>query len=81
MPFVQRVAGVVTGVYANRQPGYAEEFLDDDHPDVAAYRNPPPAPVAQTPLTNEDVERLLRGLGVSRAQITAAKQARGQPLP
>lgn len=35
MPFVQRNAnGVITGVYANQQPGYAEEWLSDDSPDL-----------------------------------------------
>lgn len=48
MPFVERTKdGVVTGVYSCKQPGYAEEYLKDDHPDVVAYRGgvvvvPPP---------------------------------------
>lgn len=36
--------GKIKGLYANRQPGYAEEAIDDGHPDVAAFRNPPPPP-------------------------------------
>lgn len=47
MPYVERKAGKVVGLYANLQAGYAEEFLADDHPDMVAYRNPP-APVPQT---------------------------------
>lgn len=47
MPYVQRKDGKVTGLYANLQPGYAEEWLEEDHADVLAYRNPPP-PVPQT---------------------------------
>ena len=37
--WVQRdVSGAVTGVYANKQGGYAEEQIASDHPDVVAYR-------------------------------------------
>lgn len=36
MPWVQRnEAAEVIGRFANLQPGYAEEWLDDDHPDLA----------------------------------------------
>jgi hypothetical protein len=45
--FVQRESsqaspdfGKVIGVYRNLQPGYAEEELPADHPDVVAYVNP-----------------------------------------
>jgi len=35
MPFVQRsTAGQVIGTFANRQPGYAEEWLSCDNPEV-----------------------------------------------
>ncbi|MFJ2538480.1 hypothetical protein [Pseudomonas sp. NPDC087614] len=37
MPFVQRnEAGYVTGRFANSQPGFAEEYLPDDSPDLFA---------------------------------------------
>jgi len=37
--FVERDEnGQVKGLYACLQPGYAEEELADDHPDVVAYR-------------------------------------------
>lgn len=43
--FVERRAGAVVGVYAVRQPGYAEEEIADDHPEVVAFRDrPSPAP-------------------------------------
>jgi hypothetical protein len=43
MPYVQRDgAGKVAGVFANPQPGYAEEFLPSDNPEVVAFLNPPP---------------------------------------
>ncbi len=36
--FIQRNdQGVVTGVFAARQDGFAEEFLPADHPEVLAY--------------------------------------------
>lgn len=48
MPYVERdETGVVKGVYANAQSGYAEEELADDHPDIVAFRNPPPTPMEQ----------------------------------
>lgn len=40
MPYVQRNAGKVCGIYANAQPGYAEEFLPDDSAEVLEYLNP-----------------------------------------
>ena len=39
--YVERKDGVVVGVYANLQPDYAIEELDDNDPDVVAFRNPP----------------------------------------
>jgi hypothetical protein len=42
MPYVERRDGKVTGLYANKQSGYAEEFLEEDHADVVAFHNPPP---------------------------------------
>lgn len=43
MKFVQRNGqNKVCGVYVRAQPGYAEEELDDDHPDILGYQNPPP---------------------------------------
>lgn len=42
MPYVKRKEGIVVGEFPRKQEGYAEEFLDEDHPDVVAFRNPPP---------------------------------------
>lgn len=40
MPYVQRDAnGNVVGVFNRLQEGYAEEWLDDDHPDLS-YESP-----------------------------------------
>ena len=41
MAWVQRVNGVVTGCYAKRQEGVAEEELADNHAEVIAYLAPP----------------------------------------
>jgi hypothetical protein len=43
MPYVERKDGKVTGVYTNAQPGYAEEFLADEHAEVVEFLNPPPS--------------------------------------
>lgn len=43
MPWVSRhTDNTVNGTYHLKQPGYAEEYLDDDHPEVVAFRQPPP---------------------------------------
>jgi len=45
MPFIQRdAAGKITGLYVNPQPGYAEEVLPDDDPQVIAFRTEHPIP-------------------------------------
>lgn len=41
--YVERLNGIVVGVYANLQAGRAEEELGDDHADVLAFRSPPPS--------------------------------------
>ena len=35
--FVERINGVIVGVYANRQLGHAEEELLEDDPEVIAF--------------------------------------------
>jgi hypothetical protein len=47
MSYVERMNGKIVGLYANPQPGLAEEFLADDDAELVAYLNPP-APVPQT---------------------------------
>lgn len=40
MPYVQRDAtGAISATFSNLQPAYAEEWLPDDDPDIAAYRH------------------------------------------
>lgn len=60
MPYVQRDNGPIVGLYACEQPGYAEEFLADDHPEVLAFLNPPP--------TAADYSRALRIMLDAKAQ-------------
>lgn len=49
MPYVERNgAGRVVGLYANLQEGFAEEWLDDAAPDVAAFRDRPLVPARVT---------------------------------
>lgn len=38
MPYIERRDGKVMGVYQNLQPGYAEEEVRDDCPDLLEYR-------------------------------------------
>ena len=70
MPYIQRDgSNAVCGVYAQPQPGYAEEWLEDDDAEVGAYLNPPaPTPVEPATATeklvaflaaNPDVKALL----------------------
>jgi len=43
MPYVQRdVSNAIIGVYASKQPGYAEQFLSADDPEVVSYLTPNP---------------------------------------
>lgn len=45
MGWVSRNAsGTINGVFANRQDGYAEEYLDSDSAEVVAFLNPNPVP-------------------------------------
>lgn len=39
MPYVQRKSGTVCGVYVQRQPGIAEELMDESHADIVAYNS------------------------------------------
>ena len=39
MPYVERRDLRVVGRYARPQPGYAEEWLDEGHPDLS-YKSP-----------------------------------------
>lgn len=73
--FVERDNGVVIGVFANLQPGYAEEELPDDHPDVVAFVNrADPLP----PLTMRQFRLGLLGAGLL-SSVEAAIAGLPQP--
>jgi hypothetical protein len=74
MPFVERDQdGKIKGIYANPQPGYAEEFLAGDKAEVVAYLNPP------TPSKPIDgVTFLSRVTDDEYLAITAAGRTNGQ---
>jgi hypothetical protein len=58
MPFVQRNwKGEITGVFANSQSGYAEEELNEDHPDLITFHeaNPPPPGWPPPPMTQAEI--------------------------
>ena len=60
MPYVQRdLKGKIVGVYANPQPGRAEEFLAEDHPEIIEFREANPVPEEMLkPLSEKDLIRL-----------------------
>ncbi|MCY1172724.1 hypothetical protein D9M73_128670 [compost metagenome] len=47
MPYVQRSVAKVIGLYANPQPGYAEEFLPPEDAEVLEFLNPQPTFAAE----------------------------------
>ena len=58
MRYVERdVNGKINGSYANRQPGYAEELVADNHPDLIEFLKPKPLPLP-TPL--QELEEFLK---------------------
>ena len=67
MPYVQRDdEGNITGCFANPQPGFAEEYLPDDNPEVVAFNEaqnapPPPSPQDQILFDHENRLRSMEG--------------------
>lgn len=66
MPYVQRTDGVITGTFANLQPGFAEEFLPDDNPEVVAFNEaanapPPPTQGQEVLFDHENRLRVIEG--------------------
>jgi hypothetical protein len=66
MPYVQRNSGVVTGLYANAQPGYAEEWLEDANAEVVVFRNPP-APFRDIP--RPSFLFMMSKMGITETQV------------
>jgi len=60
--FVQRVKGVIVGAFTNLQPGFAEEELAPDSPELLVFLDPPaPAP---TSVTMRQARRALLNAGL-----------------
>ncbi len=67
MPYVQRNQnGVVKGLFHNRQEGIPEEFLEDYHPEVVAFLNPP-APF--TDITRPSFLFMMSKMGITETQV------------
>lgn len=50
MPYVSRDEdGNLAGAYANKQPGFGEEWLEEDNPEYQEWLNAPPPPAPPTP--------------------------------
>ena len=77
MPYVQRNhRQKITGLYANRQPGYAEEELPEDHPDVFAFLAKHPVPEEMLkPLTERELQRITEDHNRLRKEHAAIKEA------
>lgn len=66
MPYVERAGGAIVAVFHRPQPGRAEAYLDDSHPDIAAFNAMPPQPLRKALI----IERMTDG------EIDAARTAR-----
>lgn len=84
MPYVQRTnEGIVTGLFANPQPGYAEEFLADNHADVLVFLDPPPVPPPPAPppsLSRRQLLLALLSIGVTADMVAAEIEAIADPI-
>lgn len=75
MIFVERKAGVICGVYAQPQPGFAEEELPNSDLEVAAFLTPSTAVV--TSVTPRQARLALLAAGLLDQVETAVNQAGG----
>jgi hypothetical protein len=82
MPYVSRDGSdSINGLYANLQPGFAEEYLPDDDPDVVAFlesmalQPPGPAPEHQVLYDHENRLRAIEGSPPLSLEIFAKQLA------
>lgn len=69
MPYVERTDGSITGAYAMMQPGYAEEFVADDAPELVEFLDRAiPAP----PITRRQLRLTLVRNGISLSSVEDA---------
>ena len=86
MPFVQRdQLSKIIGLFANRQPGYAEEELPHDDPEVMAYLSPPPVDQADIDQLQKQMKAVLLCVaqvgGLTVPQIEAMFRNKMESLP
>lgn len=92
MPYIERdEGGDIKGLYANSQPGYAEEWLEDNDPEVIAFLNPttPPDPphlnhgglVRFTGVAPSTVLEAIRMVSVTRVAKGRYRAAHETPMP
>lgn len=92
MPYVQRDENeAVCGLFVNPQSGYAEEWLDDNDPEVIAFLNPPEVPDAPhlnhgglvrfTGAAPSTVLEGIRMIGVTRIAKGRYRGAHEVPMP
>lgn len=85
MPYVKRnAANKVSGVFVAAQPGFAEEFLAPDDPEVIAYNTPKvdaPGDKVERDVTRNYamealIERIAEKEGISKRQLIDDLRAR-----
>lgn len=92
MPYIERdEGGKIKGLYANSQPGYAEEWLEDNDPEVIAFLNPTPPPdpphlnhgglVRFTGVAPSTVLEAIRMVSVTRVAKGRYRAAHETPMP
>lgn len=77
--YVQRNdAGILVGLYASFQAGFAEEFLESGNDEVVAFLNPPEALL---PITKRQLRLTLVRNGISLSSVESAISAMPEGLP
>ena len=70
MRYAQRdELGVLVGHFANPQPGYAEEEVPDDHPDIVAWRRRREQEAREARSKDQDIEVRLAVLEARMAAL------------
>lgn len=74
MPFVSRDEdSEINGLFANEQPGFAEEFLPDDDPGVMTFSESFPPPPGPDPLAEAQRANTRLDAGIEAAAQSAAR--------
>lgn len=76
--YIQRdEAGAIIGLFASFQESLAEEFLDENNPEVVSFLNPPEALL---PITKRQLRLTLVRKGISLSTVEAAIAAMPEGL-